>query len=126
MSRLDNIGLCGSNGSVEGNAFQSLWGQVCRDSHEREQQWIRGLRAAGIKAAHPDDGWVNRKDNTVSFQYPQFNDGVKDGDLIALGWPDKYRIVRVTKATRSDKWTQWTGRVDYGAWFEPWMRKAKP
>lgn len=53
------------------------------------------LRRAGIKAAHPDDGWVDRKKNTIHFAYPQFNDGAGIGDKIALGWSDKWRIVTI-------------------------------
>lgn len=73
---------------------------------ERDQNaWIAALRAAGVKAAHPDDGWVDRECNTVFFCYPQFDDGVAVGDLIALGWPQwgsrkpQHRIVRVIGKT---------------------------
>lgn len=73
---------------------------------ERDQSaWIAALRAAGVKAAHPDDGWVDRECNTVFFCYPQFDDGVAVGDLIALGWPQwgskkpQHRIVRVIGKT---------------------------
>lgn len=61
----------------------------------REQQWIAELAAAGVRAAHPDDGWVDRHTNTVALVYPQFDFGVHAGDRIALGWPDRYRIVQV-------------------------------
>jgi hypothetical protein len=61
-----------------------------------------------VKASHPDDGWVDRKGrrntfgyvpeaDSVQFAYPQFNDGVKVGDKIALGWADRWRIVVVTE-----------------------------
>ena len=60
-----------------------------------EQEWVARLRLEGIKAAHPDDGWVNREKNEVMLCYPQFNDGLNVGDLLALGWPDRWRIVRV-------------------------------
>jgi hypothetical protein len=73
-------------------------------SMEQEQQaWIAKLRAEGVKAAHPDDGWVNRKDNVLQFVYPQFNDGAGCGDLVALGWPQwgnkdqRHRIVRLVE-----------------------------
>jgi len=81
---------------------------------EREQNsWITALRAAGVKAAHPDDGWVNREHNTVFFCYPQFDDGVEIGDLIALGWPQwgskkpRHRIVRVIGKTAGRFQQQW-------------------
>ena len=78
--------------------------KVAQEMETEEEQWIAALRAQGVKAAHPDDGWVNRKENFVCFCYPQFNDGPKVGDLIALGWPggppkykrNQWRLVRVT------------------------------
>lgn len=72
---------------------------------QQQSEWIAALRDAGVKAAHPDDGWVDRERNTVFFCYPQFDDGVAVGDLIALGWPQwnskkpQHRIVRVTGLT---------------------------
>lgn len=76
------------------------------DDMRREQaEWIASLRVAGIKAAHPDDAWVDRERNTVMFVYPHFDDGVSIGDLIALGSPQwgsansRHRIVRVTGST---------------------------
>lgn len=63
-----------------------------------EATWVAGLRAQGVKAARPDDGWVDREHNTVAMEYPQFNDGLAVGDLLALGWPwSDTRIVRVTE-----------------------------
>lgn len=65
-----------------------------------ERNWVAQLRAMGVKAAHPDDGWVHRTDDPcVHLEYPQFNDGPEVGDLIALGWPWKpqWRLVRVTR-----------------------------
>jgi hypothetical protein len=73
---------------------------IANDMERQQTEWIAGLRAAGIKAAHPDDGWVDRENNIVTLCYPQFNDGIEPGDLIALGWPkwhgkDRHRIVRI-------------------------------
>ena len=104
---LGYIGLMKSNGSPEGNAIAESFNQICRDSHDKKQLWITELRAVGIKAAHPDDGWVNRKINHIYFCYPHFNDGAKKGDLVALGWHfEKHRIVRL---------------IDDHGHFEPWM-----
>lgn len=73
------------------------WAQICREAHDRDEAWIAMLRREGIKAAHPDDGWVDREKNTVCFAYPQFNDGAGVGDKIALGWASgKWRIVTIT------------------------------
>lgn len=71
---------------VSGNAeFVSKWHQICDEHDERERAWIQGLRERGSKAAHPNDGWVNRETNEVVFAYPQFNDGAGIGDLVMLG-----------------------------------------
>jgi hypothetical protein len=91
MSYSEMIGLC--RGDAD---FVSTWRDVVREAEISEEQWIRSLRERGIKAAHPDDGWVDRVRNTIYFAYPHFNDGAKFGDLIALGWHfDKTRIVRI-------------------------------
>ena len=61
-----------------------------------ERAWITRLREQGAKAAHPDDGWVDRERNRIHLTYPQFDDGVRVGDLLALGWPTgPTRMVRV-------------------------------
>ena len=62
-------------------------------------EWIADLRRRGVKAAHPDDGWVDREAGTIHLCYPLFNDGLSVGDLLALGYPgNKTRIVRVVEA----------------------------
>jgi len=79
--------------------FLNTWINVCREGHRREQQYLVALRQRGCKAAHPDDGWVGREKNELQFVYPHFNDGVKVGDLVALGYEfDRTtRIVRLTE-----------------------------
>lgn len=62
-----------------------------------QRQWVADQRALGCKAAHPDDGWVDREANTVGLCYPQFNDGLGVGDVLALGWAGcDVRYVRIT------------------------------
>ena len=41
-------------------SFQKIWSDVCISAHNAEQVWVSNLRQGGVKAAHPDDGWVNR------------------------------------------------------------------
>ena len=115
-----NIGLAakltsGVSGQPE---FVALHRSIAVTMEQQQEEWIATLRVAGVKAAHPDDGWVNRKDNYVQFAYPQFNDGAKAGDLIALGWPQwgdkkpRHRIVRLIEFK--------PGRFGDGSWrFEP-------
>lgn len=63
--------------------------------HERNV-WLEKLMAAGIRAVHPDDGWVNRNEDTFILHYPYFDLGVRIGDRVVLGSPKEYRIVEVT------------------------------
>jgi hypothetical protein len=87
-------GLLQSN---DATAVESWNASSARMADETAQATER-LRAEGVTAAHPDDGWVDRTRSCVQFVYPQFNDGVSVGDLIALGWEWKsYRLVRVTR-----------------------------
>lgn len=82
---------------VQGDGeFVALHRRIAEKMEREQADWICHLRANGVKAAHPDDGWVDRQKNTIRFQYPQFNDGVGIGDLVALGWPSsKTRIVEI-------------------------------
>lgn len=84
-----------SNGSTAGDSFVALYAKVCAEDREQERQWIASLRLQGVKAAHPDDGWIDRKKSLLHFAYPQFNDGAAPGDLVALGWAEKWRIVKL-------------------------------
>lgn len=73
------------NGDV-GQAVARQFVANAQSMADQEAAWVARLRAAGIKASHPDDGWVRRDRNQVHFCYPQFNDGAGVGDLIVLGW----------------------------------------
>lgn len=72
--------------------------QFDHDWQAGEAAWVKHLRRCGLKAAHPDDGWVDREANTVRFCYPQFFDNPQVGDLIALGSHTGrgWRVVRLT------------------------------
>jgi len=84
-----------------GNDFMRLFNSIQTEHKLSEVQWIKSLRKAGVKAAHPDDGWVDRTTNIVTFAYPQFDDGVSPGDYIALGYSFwAWRIVRVVSVER--------------------------
>jgi hypothetical protein len=85
---------------------------IDRRMADEQRAWVAELRAQGVKAAHPDDGWVKRDRNTVHLCYPQFDDGLRAGDLLALGRPAEYRIVRVVV------WRSWRTALDdsHGEW----------
>lgn len=79
-----------------------LWESICTEQASAQDRASALLRAKGVKMEHPDDGWVNRERNTIAPCYPRFDDGVSEGDLIALGWPSSgYRLVRCTRVERS-------------------------
>jgi hypothetical protein len=69
---------------------------ICEQRRYDEKAWVADLKEHGVMAAHPDDGWVDRAENSVRFAYPYFDYGPRPDDFIALGWPDKWRLVRVT------------------------------
>ena len=71
--------------------------QIDAEIAAEKREWIADLRARHVRAAHPDDGWVDREANTVRLIYPQYSDDVEVGALLALGSPgSKTRIVRIT------------------------------
>lgn len=88
-------GLAQSN---DKNAI-ATWDSIGEKVASEEATWIATLRSLGIKAAHPDDGWVDREENYVVFAYPYFNDEPQVGDLIVLGYlfNNGNRVVQVTK-----------------------------
>jgi hypothetical protein len=62
------------------------YNQICEDYKSNKDSWIQSLKDQGYKAAHPNDGWVDREKNTVQFVYPHFNLCPQIGDKIMLGW----------------------------------------
>ena len=79
------------------------WVDVCLAAQNKQDAWVASLRAQGVKAAHPDDGWVDREHNRVQLVYPVFDDNQRVGELIALGDADEHRLVRVT-SIRTSLW----------------------
>lgn len=63
-----------------------LWQDICKEAEARKEAWIQELRAQGFKAAHPNDGWVDRVNNEVFFAYPHFRDELNLYDKVMLGW----------------------------------------
>lgn len=96
MKPQDMIGLVsGSDAS-----FLARWAGICRDAQMAEDDWIAKLRADDVKAARPDDGWVDRKKSVLQLIYPHFNDGATVGCTVALGSPQSYRLVKLTDFRR--------------------------
>lgn len=86
-----------SNGSKVGNQFVAAFLKDCANRSERERAWVAELIVKGYKAAHPDDGWVDRSKNSIVLSYPYFNSGLKINDIMALGCPEEYRTVKISK-----------------------------
>jgi hypothetical protein len=87
----------------------------------KENEWIKALQAQGIKAAHPDDGWVNRAENYITLCYPSFDDGLEVGSKLVLGSSlrDKYRVVEITRADHI-----WVGLTHW--YFKPVQEPKRP
>ena len=77
-------------------AFCEAYRKVVAQNKTDMDAWIKRLKRDGVKAAHPDDGWVDRKNDEVHLEYPNFLRKIEVGDRIALGTPKEYRIVTVT------------------------------
>lgn len=96
---------------VSGDAvLVALWGDICQEADRLDAEWIEQLRRDGIKAAHPNDGWVDRVNNQVGMVYPHFDDGAQVGDLMVIGWRSDLlnnRVVRITGKSKA-----MSGRVD--------------
>jgi hypothetical protein len=102
-----------SNGDDAANEFVESLAKHYLESKQKEKEWIESLIEQGYKAAHPDDGWVNREENYVQFSYADFNLNPQVGDLVALGRYDGFRTVRITEI----KDTGW-GRLRFKYYFE--------
>jgi hypothetical protein len=85
------IGYNDEVGKIFAEGFLNGW----RSYYAKEKEWVDTLRQKGVTAAHPDDGWVDRDLNEVILCYPQFNDGVNIGSIIALGDCNQYRLVKI-------------------------------
>lgn len=97
MTYRSSDGLCWSSDPKA----VALWNSIAARHANEQAAASSQLRALGVKLEHPDDGWVNRDQNSVSPCYPRFDLNPKPGDLIALGWPDSgYRLVRCINVER--------------------------
>jgi hypothetical protein len=96
-SHVSEDGLARSNDP----SFTALWNDIGRRQQSERQAWVAEMVAKGARIVMADDGWVDRKLHTVSPpSYADRNQGAMAGELIALGGPVRWRIVRITKAER--------------------------
>ena len=78
--------------------FGEALGQAVREDKLGTDAWVASLIEQGYAAAHPDDGWVDRRKNQVGLAYPLFRSGkINVGDKIALGNYITWRSVVVRR-----------------------------
>lgn len=91
--------------------FVSAFAAISRASYARRDEWVQQLRQEGVRAIHPDDGWVDRKQNSVHFCYPRLLLlPIQPGDIIVLGSPDRFRRCRITKV---EPWLVFPSNLNY-------------
>lgn len=91
------MSLAHSNGSPGAEAFLREFQQSREKSRAVLVRWIEYLRAQGIDAACPDDGWVNHADDTiqpVNCYFRMVNMHV--GSRIAIGQPSYWQSATIT------------------------------
>ena len=84
---------------MSGHEFMQVFAKVGAEMERRNLAWIEKLREAGFKAAHPNDGLVDRKHDQMTLSYPHFNDGAGVGDLVMLGCADRPETMRPVRLT---------------------------
>lgn len=95
---LPYVALDGPTKGGEARAFMHRLGQLAMRDMTAAALWHADLRAAGVTAAFPDDAWANGESGQVLTIFPgnkgpQFIDKVEVGARVAIGGPDKYRLV---------------------------------
>lgn len=73
------ISISGTNDDMD------IFTAILQKSYSDEAAYISILREQGFKAAHPNDGWANKKPNIIYLRYPIFNDGLNIGDKLMIG-----------------------------------------
>ena len=75
------------------------WKDGCRVRAYERKAWVKKMRALGVRASHPDDGWVDRENNHLQLCYPDFERSLAVGSLIDWG------IRRIIDWSESRRWT---------------------
>lgn len=105
-------GITATANDDAGHEFLKGFAQVCAEHKQKLDALCKQLRNDGIKALHPNDGWVKRLDkDMIQFQlaYPSFQMRFGVGDRVAFG--DTTNGVTIYTVTRkidsvwvNDKW----------------------
>ena len=85
-------GLASSNDP----SFINLWNDLGRRQRAEREMWARDMVILGAKAVMADDGWVKRDRNELSIpDYADVRATLVHFDIVALGGPGKWRLVRI-------------------------------
>lgn len=77
-------------------SFVANWNATGQRQRIEREHWCRDMRTIGARAVAPDDGWIDRQRNELSIaDYADVRSVLRQGDLVALGGPGKWRLVRV-------------------------------
>lgn len=86
---------------VQGDSkFIEMYKNICEESDKKKEKWIQWLRSFGIKAAHPNDGHHDRENCEFHLAYPYFDDGINEGDSVALGDFDNFVVIKVLETKK--------------------------
>lgn len=103
-----------------GAAFAQLWMDSINHFEKRKRNMVAQLKQMGIKACHPNDGWVKRTNYgdpyQVYFCYPDFQDKIEINDIIALTSYDeelKHDVVTTHKVHSTENWGFTEIRLNY-------------
>lgn len=113
MTDWDQLRNCASGDP----AFVADWVRIVSEGERSEREWVKELIAQGFKAAHPNDGWVDRKNNSFQLVYPQFRLDVTVGSLVMLGWHSWPKEQRPVVVTHIEPLRMLIGRQDYRYFF---------
>lgn len=91
-------GLVSSDGLVSSNdpSFINLWNDITRRQRAEREMWARDMVSMGAKVVMADDGWVKRDRNELTVpDYADVRGALVRFDLVALGGPGEWRLVRI-------------------------------
>lgn len=105
-------GITATANDAAGHEFLKGFARIHQGHEVKLTELCNQLRADGVKALHPNDGWVERSDgDTIRFRlaYPRFQMPFNVGDRVAFyGALDDVTIYTVTRKIDSvwfdDKW----------------------
>lgn len=68
-----------------------------QEVREEQESWEAEMRKLGVAATHPNDGWIDRRNQIADLTYPKIFDWIEVGSHLALGDPHGHLIVEVVE-----------------------------